>query len=223
MQGKGLATKSPAGGASALYCAEPGPGIPDRSLGDAPQELHSQTVGPTGPVCCKTRYFMKNTGTVRTQPPRDRVVHTKGYGATGYSRPTGRWRNTPSCTFTEPGGKTPVATRFFPGGEQQRHPGYLPGMCGVFRKFYTSCGVFDLLCNPHPCVSGAGCHSVPRGRSCPFRPRRSTASSTNRFWEFVARTPESTHFITWFVLRYGYGKEPAAYPWQQRQHLCVVQ
>ena len=70
-------------------------------------------------------------------------------------------------------------------------------MRGFSTKFYTSCGVFDLLCNHIPVFLVRDAIRFPEAIRALSASPVNGLIDPNRFWEFVARTPESTHFITW--------------------------
>ena len=79
MQGKGLATKIPQPAAPLPSIVQSrGRESQTDPYGDAPQELHSQTVGPTGPVLLQDTVLHETLEQFVHSRPRDRVVHTKG-------------------------------------------------------------------------------------------------------------------------------------------------
>ena len=199
MQGKGLATKIPQPAAPLPSIVQSrGRESQTDPYGDAPQELHSQTVGPTGPVLLQDTVLHETLEQFVHSRPRDRVVHTKGYGATGYFRPYRSMAEyTKLCFLQNPEEKTPVATRFSLAVSNKGTPDTSRNVRGFSTKFYTSCGVFDLLCNHIPVFLVRDAIRFPEAIRALSASPVNGLIDPNRFWEFVARTPESTHFITW--------------------------
>lgn len=222
MQGKGLATKIPqptlpAPAVERAVRREPS------SPQDVPSVLHSQTVGPTGPVLVQDGVLHETLERFVHSRSRDRVVHAKGYGASGYFRPYRSMAEyTKLCFLQNPEEKTPVTTRFSLAVSNRGTPDTSRNVRGFSTKFYTSCGVFDLLCNHIPVFLVRDAIRFPEAIGALSASPVNGLIDPNRFWEFVARAPESTHFITWLFsdvgtvksLRHIRGSSVNTYVWR---------
>jgi catalase len=66
---------------------------------------------------------------------------------------------------------------------------------GFATKFYTKEGVFDLLCNHLPVFSVRDPMRFPETINALLPSPKNNLIDPDRFWDFVARAPESIHFV----------------------------
>ena len=128
----------------------------------------------------------------------DQVVHTKGFGAFGYFEPTHSMQQyTSADIFQFPGPQTPVLTRFSLAISNKGTPDTKRNIRGFSTKFYAKDSVFDLLCNHIPVFPVRDAIRFPEAIQAFLPSPKNNLSDPERFWGFVARAPEATHFVTW--------------------------
>ncbi|TKI91338.1 catalase, partial [Bacillus cereus] len=66
---------------------------------------------------------------------------------------------------------------------------------GFSTKFYTKEGIFDLLCNHIPVFSVRDPMRFPETIQALLPSPKNNLIDPNRFWSFVAKAPESIHFV----------------------------
>lgn len=195
----------------------------DQAGGAAP---HSQTVGPEGPVVLQDMVLHETLGTFVTEKTAERVVHGKGWGAFGVfqcHQPMGAYTTLP---FLQASGQTTqTVSRFSLAVSNRGTPDTSRNVRGFSTKFYTEDGVFDLLCNHLPVFAVRDALRFPEFIRTLLPSPVNNLIDHNRFWEFVARAPESIHFITWLYSDQGtvkslrhlrsYGVN--TYVWQNRE------
>ncbi len=82
-------------------------------------------------------------------------------------------------------------------------------MCAVsLPNFYTSEGIFDLLCNHIPVLFVRDGIRFPEAFTSLAPSPVNNLIDPERFWKFVARAPEATHFVTWLYSDVGTNKKP---------------
>ncbi|MBO1912536.1 catalase, partial [Microvirga sp. 3-52] len=66
---------------------------------------------------------------------------------------------------------------------------------GFATKFYTGKGIFDLICNHLPVFLIRDAIRFPEAINALLPSPVNNLMDPERFWRFVARAPESTHFV----------------------------
>ena len=166
--------------------------------GDELKSRHSQTVGERGPVLEQDGILHEVLETFVHAKAIERAVHVKGFGAFGYFQPYRSMKEYTKLGFLQdPEKKTQVACRFSLGVSNRGTPDTSRNIRGFSTKFYTEQGIFDLLCNHLPVFLLRDAMRVPEAFKSLQPSPVNNLSDSDRFWAFVARTPEATHFITW--------------------------
>lgn len=165
---------------------------------DEPAAIHSQTVGEQGPVLVQDSVLHETLETFVHAKPVERAVHVKGFGAFGFFRPYSSMKEYTSLAFLQdPSKETPVVSRFSLAVSNKGTPDTSRNVRGFSTKFYTSQGVFDLLCNHIPVFLVQDAMRFPEAIRSLLPSPKNNLADPNRFWDFFARTPEATHFVTW--------------------------
>ena len=171
--------------------------LPD-PYGDQSAVIHSQTVGERGPVLLQDRVLHETLEDFVTSKPRERAVHVKGWGAFGRFeclQPMGEFTTLP---FLQSAGQvTSTVSRFSLAVSNRGTPDASRNVRGFSTKFYTDDGVFDLLCNHLPVFAVRDAIRFPETIRALLPSPVSGLIDPSRFWDFVARAPEATHFVTW--------------------------
>ncbi|WP_246469522.1 catalase [Cohnella nanjingensis] len=159
---------------------------------------HSQTVGDQGPVLEQDNILHETLETFVHSKILERPVHVKGYGAFGYFQTVNAMSAyTQLCFLQTPGQQVPVTVRFSLAVSNKGTPDTSRNVRGFSTKFYTEKGVFDLLCNHIPVFLIRDAIRFPESIKA-FSPSPvNNLIDPERFWSFVARAPESTHFLVW--------------------------
>ena len=164
--------------------------------GDIPAAYHSQTVGERGPVLEQDSIVHETLETFVHSNIIERPVHAKGYGAFGYFQTVHSMAAyTQLCFLQSPGQQVPVTVRFSLAVGNKGTPDTSRNVRGLATKFYTEKGVFDLLCNHLPVFSVRDPMRFPESINAFLPSPVNNLIDPERFWSFVARAPESTHFL----------------------------
>lgn len=157
---------------------------------------HSQTVGNRGPVLEQDNVLHETLETFVHSKIVERPVHVKGYGAFGYFQTVQSMAAyTRLCFLQQPGQQVPVAVRFSLAVSNKGTPDTSRNVRGFSTKFYTDHGVFDLLCNHIPVFLVRDPLRFPESIQA-FSPSPvNNLIDPERFWSFIARAPEATHFL----------------------------
>ncbi len=91
--------------------------------------------------------------------------------------------------------KVPVMVRFSLAVSTKGTPDTSRNVRGFSTKFYTKEGVFDLLCNHIPVFSVRDPMRFPETIKALLPSPKNNLIDPDRFWNFVARAPESIHFV----------------------------
>lgn len=170
----------------------------DAALEPGAEGLHSQTIGPGGPVVLQDVVLHETLERFVEETPRERAVHVKGWGAMGYfvcTHPMGEHTMLPF--LQREGVRVPTATRFSPAVGARGTPDAARNVWGCATKFYTEEGIFDLLCNHIPVFSVRDAMRFPEFIRALRPSPENNLTDPGRFWSFVADAPESIHFVTW--------------------------
>ena len=94
--------------------------------------------------------------------------------------------------------KVPVMVRFSLAVSTKGTPDTSRNVRGFSTKFYTEEGIFDLLCNHIPVFSVRDAIRFPEFIKALLPSPKNNLIDPDRFWSFVARAPESIHFVVRF-------------------------
>lgn len=184
---------------------EQAPGsIPPQWASDLPASLHSQTVGERGPVLEQDNILHETLETFIHTKILERPVHVKGYGAFGYFQSTHSMTPYTKLFFLQqPGQRIPVTVRFSLAVSNKGTPDTSRNVRGLATKFYTQHGIFDLICNHIPVFTVRDGIRFPETINAFLPSPVNNLIDPDRFWAFVARAPESVHFVVWLYSDYG--------------------
>ncbi|MBB6731584.1 catalase [Cohnella zeiphila] len=164
--------------------------------GDRPAAYHSQTVGPRGPILEQDNVLHETLETFIHEKIPERPVHTKGFGAFGYFQTLHSMAPyTKLCFLQNPGRQVPVAVRFSFAVSNKGTPDTSRNVRGFSVKFYSEQGVFDLVFNHIPVFLVRDPIRFPETIKAFLPSPVNNLIDPERFWSFVARAPESTHFV----------------------------
>lgn len=187
---------------------------------------HSQTVGDRGPVLKQDSILHETLETFVHTKIIERPVHVKGYGAFGYFQTEHSMKEYTKLSFLQnPGIQVPVTVRFSLAVSNKGTPDTSRNVVGFSTKFYSDEGVFDLLCNHIPVFSVRDAMRFPEFIKAASPSPVNNLINPERFWGFVARAPESTHFVVRFFsdagtvksLRHIPGHSVNTYVWRNAQ------
>jgi catalase len=190
---------------------------------DLPAAMHSQTVGERGPVLEQDNMLHETLETFVHSKIIERPVHVKGFGAFGYFETVHSMTDYTMLSFLQtPGQQVPVTVRFSLAVSNKGTPDTSRNVRGFSTKFYTEQGVFDLLCNHIPVFLVRDAVRFPESIKAFLPSPKNNLIDPERFWSFVARAPESTHFLVWLYsdvgtvksLRHIKGHSVSTYVWK---------
>ncbi|ULL14471.1 catalase [Paenibacillus sp. H1-7] len=169
---------------------------PAQWAGDIPAVYHSQTVGERGPVLEQDSILHETLETFVHTKILERPVHVKGYGAFGYFQTVHSMAAYTRMGFLQtPGQQVPVTVRFSLAVSNKGTPDTSRNVRGFSTKFYTEQGVFDLLCNHIPVFLVRDAIRFPESIKAFLPSPVNNLIDPERFWSFIARAPEATHFL----------------------------
>ena len=158
--------------------------------------LHSQTVGSRGPVLEQDSVLHEMLQEFIHEKILERPVHVKGFGAFGYFQTIYPMPEHTKLNFLQNANeKIPVMVRFSLAVSTKGTPDTARNVRGFSTKFYTKEGIFDLLCNHIPVFSVRDPMRFPETIQALSPSPKNNLIDPNRFWSFVARAPESIHFV----------------------------
>ncbi|MED0970668.1 catalase [Bacillus paramycoides] len=161
-----------------------------------PAKLHSQTVGSRGPVLKQDNVLHEALQEFIHEKILERPVHAKGVGAFGYFQTIYPMSEHTKLSFLQNSNeKVPVMVRFSLAVGTKGTPDTSRNVRGFATKFYTKEGVFDLLCNHIPVFSVRDPIRFPESIKALLPSPKNNLIDPDRFWSFVARAPESIHFV----------------------------
>ena len=166
---------------------------------DGSAKLHSQTVGSRGPVLEQDIVLHESLQEFIHEKILERPVHVKGSGAFGYFQTIYSMSEHTKLSFLQNSNqKVPVMVRFSLAVSTKGTPDTSRNVRGFSTKFYTEEGVFDLLCNHIPVFSVRDAIRFPEFIKALLPSPKNNLIDPDRFWSFVARAPESIHFVVRF-------------------------
>ncbi|PEM48303.1 catalase [Bacillus toyonensis] len=158
--------------------------------------LHSQTVGSRGPVLKQDSVLHETLQEFIHEKIVERPVHVKGFGAFGYFQTIYPMSAHTKLSFLQHSNeKVSVMVRFSLAVSTKGTPDTSRNVRGFSTKFYTKEGVFDLLCNHIPVFSVRDPMRFPETIKALLPSPKNNLIDPDRFWHFVARAPESIHFV----------------------------
>ncbi|MCM3239453.1 catalase [Heyndrickxia oleronia] len=162
---------------------------------DLPAKLHSQTVGKRGPILKQDNIEHETLQTFIHEKIKERPVHVKGWGAFGQFETLYSMSNYTSLSFLQrPGTRVPVFVRFSLAVSTKGTPDTSRNVRGFSTKFYTEEGIFDLICNHIPVFSVRDTIRFPEAIKAFLPSPKNNLINPSRYWNFVARAPESLLF-----------------------------
>ncbi|MBO0603407.1 catalase [Sporosarcina sp. E16_3] len=160
------------------------------------KDMHSQTVGEWGPVLEQDSILHETLETFVHSTILERPVHAKGFGAFGYFETVYSMANYTKLSFLQnPGQRVPVTVRFSLAVSNKGTPDTSRNVRGFSTKFYTEEGIFDLVFNHIPVFLVRDAIRFPEAVQALSPSPVTNLMDPERFWSFVARAPESTHFV----------------------------
>ncbi|HDR7636362.1 MULTISPECIES: catalase [Bacillus] len=167
----------------------------DRELNE-PAKLHSQTVGSRGPILKQDSVLHEALQEFIHEKILERPVHVKGFGAFGYFQTIYPMSEHTKLIFLQNSNeKVPVMVRFSLAVGIKGTPDTSRNVSGFATKFYTEEGIFDLICNHIPVFSIRDPMRFPEFIKAFLPSPKNNLIDPDRSWGFVARAPESIHFI----------------------------
>lgn len=158
--------------------------------------LHSQTVGSRGPILKQDNVLHEALQEFIHEKILERPVHAKGFGAFGYFQTIYPMSEHTKLSFLQNSNeKIPVMVRFSLAVSTKGTPDTSRNVRGFATKFYTKEGLFDLLCNHLPVFSVRDPMRFPETINALLPSPKNNLIDPDRFWDFVARAPESIHFV----------------------------
>ncbi|WP_066193362.1 MULTISPECIES: catalase [Gracilibacillus] len=156
----------------------------------------AQTIGKNGPILEQDNILHEKLETFVHEKIVERPLHVKGFGAFGYFETLHDMSEYTKLPFLQQAGQTvPVAVRFSLGASNKGTPDTSRNIRGFSTKFYTDDGIFDLICNHIPVFLLRDPMRFPESIAALSPSPRNNLMDPNLLWKFVARNPESIHFI----------------------------
>jgi len=158
---------------------------------------NSQVAGETGPVLLQDTNLIEKLARFDRERIPERVVHARGTGVHGeFISATDLSDITAAAPFQKAGKKTPVFVRFSSVVNSKGSPETLRDPRGFATKFYTDNGNWDLVGNNLPVFFIRDAIKFP-DMVHSLKPSPITnKQDPNRFFDFFANIPESTHMIS---------------------------
>ncbi len=158
---------------------------------------HSMTAGPEGPTLLEHFYLIEKLARFDRERIPERVVHARGVGLHGeFTCAANVTALTKASFLASPGKKTPVFTRFsvvvLPKGSADT----ARDVRGFAVKFYTDEGNYDLVGNDIPVFFIRDAIKFPDLIHALKPSPVTNAQESERFFDFFAAMPESTHMLT---------------------------
>jgi catalase len=166
----------------------------------APNNDHSITVGPRGPILMQDRYMFEKMQNFNRERVPERVVHAKGAAAHGYFELTHDASQWCKADFlSEVGKRTKAFARFSTVAGEQGSPDTWRDPRGFALKFYTEQGNYDLVGNNTPVFFVRDPIKFSDFIHSQKRDPRSGLRDEALMWDFWSLTPESLHQVLWLM------------------------
>jgi catalase len=173
-----------------------------------------RTVGNRGPATLENYHFIEKISHFDREEVPERVVHARGSGAFGYFETYGKVGNEPvekytrAKVFSGAGKKTPLMVRFSTVAGAKDSPETARDPRGFAVKMYTEDGNWDLVGNNLKIFFIRDAMKFPDMIHAFKADPASNVPNPERMFDFVSRTPEATHMITFVFSPWGI---PATY------------
>lgn len=168
-----------------------------------------RTIGNRGPSTLENYDFIEKMSHFDRERVPERVVHARGAGAHGYFEAYGKVGDEPVSKYTraklfqEAGKRTPVFVRFSTVAGAMESPETARDPRGFAVKFYTEDGNWDLVGNNLKIFFIRDAMKFPDMIHA-FKPDPvSNLSNPERMFDFLSKTPEATHMITFLFSPWG--------------------
>ena len=158
---------------------------------------NSTTAGPAGPTLLQDFYLLEKLARFDRERIPERVVHARGVGIHGEFVATGGAEKFTKAAFLSAAGKkTPVFVRLSTVVLPKGSADTARDVRGFATKFYTDEGNYDLVGNDIPVFFIRDAIKFP-DLVHSLKPSPVTnVQEPNRFFDFFAAAPESTHMMT---------------------------
>jgi len=173
-----------------------------------------RTIGNRGPATLENYHFIEKISHFDREEVPERVVHARGAGAFGYFETYGKAGDEPIETYTRAkvfagaGKRTPLMVRFSTVAGSKDSPETERDPRGFAVKMYTEDGNWDLVGNNLKIFFIRDAMKFPDMIHA-FKPDPSSnVPHPQRMFDFVSRSPEATHMITFLFSPWGI---PATY------------
>ncbi|XP_025833161.1 catalase-like [Agrilus planipennis] len=159
---------------------------------------HTATVGSNGPVVLEDTEFLDEMSHFDRERIPPRVVHAKGFGASGYFEVTNDiTKYSAAKVFSQIGKKTPIAVRLSSTLSDQGIADTIRDVRGFSVKFYTEDGIWDLVGNDFPVFFIRDPRLFPHViHALKRHPTTNLFNATTR-WDFYTLRPETAHIVMW--------------------------
>ncbi len=170
---------------------------------------NTKTVGDRGPTVLENYNLLEKITHFDRERIPERVVHARGAGAHGYFEAYGTIGSEPASKYTraklfqQKGKTTPTFVRFSTVIHGAQSPETLRDPRGFSTKFYAEDGNWDLVGNDLKVFFIRDPIKFPDLVHA-FKPDPVTnRQDSQRIFDFISQTPESTHMITWLFSPFG--------------------
>lgn len=161
-------------------------------------DTNSITVGANGPVLLEDVHLISKLAHFDRERIPERVVHAKGTGAFGYFQNYRSLKQYTKADFLQHSDQiTKVFVRFSTVIGSKGSPDTARDPRGFAVKFYTNEGVYDIVGNHIPVFFIRDALKFPDLIHSLKPDPVSNQKVPCRFWDFISKTPESTHMLSW--------------------------
>ncbi|TWT27373.1 catalase [Planomicrobium sp. CPCC 101110] len=173
-----------------------------------------RTVGNRGPATLENYHFIEKISHFDREEIPERIVHARGAGAFGYFETYGKVGDEPvekytrAKVFSGAGKQTPLLVRFSTVAGSRHSSETARDPRGFAVKMYTEDGNWDLVGNNLKIFFIRDAMKFPDMIHAFKNDPVSNVPNPERMFDFVARTPEATHMITFLFSPWGI---PATY------------
>ncbi|TYR99806.1 catalase [Rossellomorea vietnamensis] len=175
---------------------------------------NTRTIGDRGPATLENYHFIEKISHFDREEVPERVVHARGSGAFGYFETYGKAGDEPvekytrAKVFSGAGKRTPLMVRFSTVAGAKDSPETARDPRGFAVKMYTEEGNWDLVGNNLKIFFIRDAMKFPDMIHAFKADPASNVPNPERMFDFVSRTPEATHMITFLFSPWGI---PATY------------
>ncbi len=161
-------------------------------------DTSSVTVGANGPVLLEDVHLISKLAHFDRERIPERVVHAKGTGAFGFFRNYQSMKCYTKADFLQqPDQITKVFVRFSTVIGSKGSPDTARDPRGFAVKFYTKEGIYDIVGNHIPVFFIRDALKFPDLIHSLKPDPTNNLKVPCRFWDFISKTPESTHMLSW--------------------------